>query len=93
MTEETDKCPACGSDLRPAGADGLTAASRIATRFGGVKALSLATGIELSAIYKWDYPKSKHGCDGRIPSHQHKKILAAAKARGITLKPEELVNT
>ena len=92
MTEETDVCPECGSELPVITPDGLTAAKRVIQRFNGVKALSLATGIDMAAIYRWDYPKSKHGCDGRIPSSQHKKILMAAKVRGIKLKPEELIN-
>lgn len=91
MSNET--CPACGAELPVITCDGSSAAARIIARFNGVKSLSMATGIDQAAIYRWDYPKSKHGCDGRIPSHQHKKILAAAKARGINLRPEELVNT
>ena len=90
MTPEN--CPECGAELPVIDSDGLTAAARIIARFGGVKAVSLATGIDQAAIYRWDYPKSKHGCDGRIPSSQHKKILLAAEARGISIKPEELVN-
>ena len=88
-----DNCPECGADLPVIDSDGLTAAARVIARFKGVKSLSMATGIDMAAIYRWDYPKSKHGCDGRIPSHQHKKILAAAKVRGIKLEPGELVNT
>lgn len=92
MNENLDTCPECGAALPMLAPDGLSAAARVVARFKGVKALALATGIDAAAIYRWDYPKSKHGCDGRIPSHQHKKILAAAKARGITIKPEELIN-
>lgn len=87
-----ENCPECGATLPVMAQDGLTAAARIVARFNGVKSLSMATGIDHAAIYRWNYPKKKHGCDGRIPSSQHKKILLAAKARGIKLEPAELVN-
>jgi len=90
MTDKT--CPACGAELPVSPSDGLTAAARVVARFKGVKSLAMATGIDQAAIYRWGYSKKKHGCDGRIPSSQHKKILLAAKARGIKLEPAELVN-
>ena len=92
MNTDSDKCPECGGELPVVVPDGLTAAKRVIARFKGVKALSAATGIDMAAIYRWNYSKEKHGCDGRVPGSQHKKILAAAKARGINLKPEELIN-
>ena len=88
MTDDSDKCPVCGA-VSPSK---QSAVNRVIDRFGGAKVLSEAIDIHVSAIYRWDYPKEKHGSEGCIPSFQHKKILAAAKKLGIELKPEELVN-
>jgi len=51
-----------------------------------------ATKIAQNEVYRWQYPKDKKGCDGRVP-HQHQKtILSAAKRLMLELAPADLVD-
>lgn len=52
-----------------------------------------ATGIPQQEVYRWDYPKAKKGCDGRVPHQHQRKILQAAKRLNIVLTPADLVDT
>jgi len=70
-----------------------TPAQRVYDAFGGAMEVVRATGLSNGEVYRWGYPKSKRGCDGRIP-HQHQAlILTAAKQLKVKLKPEDLVDT
>jgi len=92
VENDKDTCPECGSDLTEINRDGVSPAKMVIDAFGDIKKLSEATGIDKTAIYRWTYPKDKHGSNGRIPSSQQSKILKAAKSLGIKLKPEQLVD-
>ena len=93
------QCPKCRHEFRldkpvllEPGGNRMTAAQKVVQAFGGAVALSAATGIDLSAIYRWSYPKSKRGCGGRVPSRNHSIILKKARANNLDLMPEDLVN-
>ena len=82
------RCGKCNSLLKD---DGLPAAERIIKAFGGAKNLSELTGIDLSSIYRWKYPKDKGGTDGAIPHGNHFKIMQAAKESKINITRSDLV--
>lgn len=70
----------------------MSAAKRVAEKFGGVATLAQCLGTTRDCVYRWGYPKEKRGSGGNIPSRWHKPILHAAKIRGIEINPEDLVN-
>lgn len=74
----------------------VTQASRIIGKFGGARRLCailkhLGPEHELSpsSIYRWDYPKSKGGTGGVIPTAAMKSVILAARLEGIFLTPED----
>ncbi len=67
-----------------------TQAERIADKFGGPTQLANALGLSPSTVYRWNYPKSKKGSDGIIPTSQLRRVLEAAAARGIVVTAEDL---
>lgn len=82
------RCSGCGSLLKD---DGKSAADRIIEAFGGAKRLADLTGIDLSSIYRWQYPKDRGGTDGAIPHGNHFKIMQAVKKHKITLTRSDFV--
>ena len=70
-----------------------TPADRAIDAFGGVEALANQAKIPAKRIYRWRAPKAKGGSDGRIPSDQQGLILAAARAAGLALSAEDLIDT
>ena len=61
-------------------------AQRIIDRFGGVPALSAAIKKDVSAIYKWNYPRKSGGTDGLVPSSAIPEVMKAADVLGIEFK-------
>lgn len=61
-------------------------ANFIIRQFGGVKQLAKAINKDPATIYRWTYPKSKHGTDGRVPSSAMKSIIDAANELNISLE-------
>lgn len=73
----------------------LTQADRVIVRFGGVENLVKALAAvgkprTKMAIYRWNHPKTKHGCGGVIPGRVWPDLLAAARMEGILLSSDEL---
>ncbi|PCH85475.1 MAG: amino-acid N-acetyltransferase [Piscirickettsiaceae bacterium] len=60
-------------------------AKTIINLFGGIKPLANAIGKDPATIYRWTYPKSKGGTDGRVPSSAAHLVRQAAAARDISL--------
>lgn len=87
MTGKT-RCGECNSLLKD---DGKSAAERVIEAFGGAKRLADLTGIDLSSIYRWKYPKDRGGTDGAIPHGNHFKIMQAVNKHKITLTRSDLV--
>ena len=66
----------------------LEPARTIIDMCGGVKALSQMINVAKSNVYRWSYPVERGGSGGMIPTRQQAKLLAAARAKGIDLRPE-----
>ena len=83
MTETTPQTPA----------DRVIAAFADATGHNGEVNLARACGLRSPAtVFRWKYPRDKGGTGGLIPANHHARILAAAEARGIGLKADDLVD-
>lgn len=72
-----------------------TQVDRIVSKFGGWKALwnALKTAgfdRDLTALYRWSYPKEKGGAGGVVPTHSMHQILEAARSEGVHLTTEDL---
>ncbi len=74
-----------------------TQAQKVFDKFGGVPKLHKALkdlGPEheraISAIYRWNLPKSKGGTNGMVPNSALQSILLAARAEGIVFTPDDL---
>ena len=72
-----------------------TQAERIYAKFGGASKLCKAmvdAGVPrvVSAIYRWNLPRSHGGTDGLIPSSALPDVLKAARLYGIVITPEDL---
>lgn len=72
-------------------------AARIIARFGNARALSRSLSRlgdpkkerSPAVIYRWTYPRSRGGTNGRIPSCAVDDVKAAARLEGILITPEE----
>ena len=63
-----------------------TQAKRVIGKFpGGVDEVAAITELTSNAVYRWDYPPTKGGCGGFIPSKYHRVLLDAARKRGYQL--------
>lgn len=73
-------------------------AARVIAKFGNARRLAEATqrladpSLHRSphVVYRWTYPKSKGGTNGRIPSSALEAVLAAARLEGILITPADL---
>jgi hypothetical protein len=76
-----------------------TPAERVITKCGkgsfsnGLKVLSRWTGKHITRIQRWNYPKSRGGTGGIIPTQEQQGILARALKEGIELSPEDFFFT
>jgi hypothetical protein len=68
-----------------------TPASKVVRLFGGYKAVAELVGTSELQVRRWNYPKSKKGAAGQVPSKHHSTLVSAAKARGIRLSPKDLM--
>ena len=67
-----------------------TQAERVIARFGGPLELARAIGYTAAAVYKWNYPRSKGGCHGLIPTRAMERIQSMARMFGVLLTDEDL---
>lgn len=65
-------------------------AEKIIAKFGGPAKIAAALECDVSAVYKWTYPKDKGGTDGLIPSSSMPIVLHAADVMGIDITPQDL---
>lgn len=62
----------------------MSVVDAVAAKFGSRRELALALDIDLSTISQW-----KRRGEDLIPADRQRQILAAAKERGIDLKPAD----
>lgn len=60
-------------------------ASRIVSKFGGVRRLAVAIGYEPTRVYRWTYPRERGGTDGLVPAASVPIVQTAALAHGVVL--------
>ena len=63
-----------------------TTAERIIGIFGGVKVIAEITGVDISNVHRWKYPKERGGTGGSIPTRHQRLLIEAAKARKLKLE-------
>ena len=63
-------------------------AHRVIEICGGVDAVTEMVGRHRSRVYRWGYAREAGGTGGLIPAEAQVKLLDAARARGIDLRPE-----
>jgi len=72
-------------------------AARVIARFGSTyklaQALSEALGREVyrSTVARWRMSRDRGGTGGHIPVSMHRAVLAAARARGVRLRLEDML--
>ncbi len=67
----------------------MSPAERVIQKCGGHAVVAEMTGVHVTRVHRWTYPKEKGGSDGLIPSQHQQKILDEARARGIDLEPAD----
>lgn len=60
-------------------------AKAIIEKAGGVETVAVITGRHISRVYRWMYPKERGGTGGSIPHAEALKLIAHAKAEGLSL--------
>lgn len=68
-----------------------TPASTVVSTFGGTRRLARLLGADPSTISRWNAPKAKAGCGGRIPSRWHRRLLDLAREMNVELTANDLV--
>lgn len=68
----------------------VSQAQIVIRKFGGVGAMSAATGFSVNSIYKWTYAKEKGGTGGVIPGDKLPVVLGVARDRGIDITVDDL---
>ncbi len=66
-------------------------ASKIIKALGGADEVATITGAHRTRVYKWMRPKEDGGTGGVIPIPHIRKLIDAAKARGITLTGDDFI--
>lgn len=69
----------------------MSPAESIIKKFGGVRATARALSMSPGAVCRWPKPRLEGGCDGEIPTRNHRKIIVAARDLNIDLNPSELI--
>lgn len=66
-----------------------TAADHVIEKCGGFKQVSDWLGIDLSAVYRFTYPRERGGTDGVIPARHQTALLQKARENGVDLCPND----
>jgi amino-acid N-acetyltransferase len=59
--------------------------------FKGVRKLARAINRDPSSVSRWSKPKSEKGSDGFVPRGAQRLILDSAKAQGLDITPQDLI--
>lgn len=68
-------------------------AEKVITIFGGVRPLAREIGRNPSSVVRWRRPKEEGGTGGSVPSALQGKLLSLARARGLPLTADDLIQT
>lgn len=68
----------------------LTPAQVVVQEFGSLRAVATAAGIEHTTVRLWLRERS-NGDTGLVPSSHHRKLLGAARERGLRLTETDLI--
>lgn len=66
-------------------------AAKIIEIYGGVKAVSEITGVDLSRVVRWRLEKTRGGTGGTIPMPHIPKLLRHAQENGIDISADAFV--
>lgn len=69
----------------------LKPAEYVAHVLGGAPNAARALGLHETQYYRWLWPKSKRGTDGRIPSSFQIKIIELAKRYNLDITCEDII--
>jgi hypothetical protein len=64
-------------------------ANTIITKFKGLKPLAEVTNVKAHTVMRWRMPKEKGGTGGVVPHWHIPAILAAARERGLDIRPSD----
>jgi hypothetical protein len=67
----------------------MSIAQHVIEKCGGPAAVAAMTGVHVSRVHRWTYPKARGGTGGLIPAQHQQVILAEAKRLGIALQPSD----
>lgn len=65
-------------------------AERVIARFGGALETASAINYSLAAVYKWNAPRSKGGCQGLVPTRALERLMTVARMFGVLLTEDDL---
>ena len=76
--------------------DDCEPAASVIAKFGGVRELARQLKLNPSTVSKWQTLHKKKGrvsggCDGLIPARYHATLLAMARAQGVSLRADDLI--
>lgn len=66
-----------------------TAADHVIEKCGGFKQVSEWLDLDLSAVYRFTYPRERGGTDGVIPARHQAMLLQKARENGVDLRPDD----
>ncbi len=70
-------------------AEPSTPLSRLASKFGGVKAVADLANRSVKSVYRWAQDTEDGGNGGLVPGPAQRKMVANARARGLPLEFSE----
>jgi len=72
----------------------MTPAERVCKAFGSATVVGEALNISADEVWRWNRPIGRsRGRGGLVPDRYQARILAAARERGVDLRPEDLIGS
>jgi|SRR5690349_12723482 hypothetical protein len=67
----------------------MTIAGKIIDKLGGAQKVSDITGLSISQIHRWRWPKNRGGTGGLVPAPHQQPLLDYARANNLPLGPDD----
>ena len=67
----------------------MSIAEQVIEKCGGIKRTAELVGKSESWVYRWTYPSSKGGTNGRVPQSAQFLLLEAAKRGDVDISPDD----